>query len=116
MLSYHMNQAISSRIMNLFNRHLKLCLCHLLVSVFILVSVGAAEIFLDVNSYLQYSSSRGILHGAEDSITFRFRFCNDKGMLIYQNGGAGFFALGVNSGKIYIEWSTSDTTVEVIHS
>jgi len=34
-------------------------------------------------------------------------------MLIYQNGGAGYFAVGVNDGRIYLEWKMENKIIEV---
>ena len=81
----------------------------------ILPTINGAETFLDVNSYLLFSGERHILNGAERSLGFGFRFCNDKGMLLYQNGGGGFFAVGVNAGRIYLEWKNTNGIIEVRH-
>ena len=77
-----------------------------------------AEIFLDINSFLRFGSNRNLTQGLENSLSFRFRFCNDRGMLLYQdakreNGDHNFFALGVNSGRIYMEWKMSNRLIEV---
>ena len=73
----------------------------------------AAEVHLDVNSYLRYSGSTSPLQGAENLLRFKFRFCSNHGMLLYQEDGDKFFALGVNAGKVYLEWKTSDRLIEV---
>lgn len=69
--------------------------------------------YVDVDTYIRFPASSASLTGADNLLGFQFRFCNDRGMLIYQEGGDNFFALGVNSGKIYIEWKTSNKVVEV---
>ena len=59
-----------------------------------------------------------IMHVIHFTLYCRFRFCNDRGILIYQDGsigGTGFFALGVNSGKIYLEWKTNSKLIEVFN-
>ena len=68
---------------------------------------------MDINSYLRYDGSRNLLEGAENVLNFKFRFCNDHGVLIYQGGDDAFFALGIHSEKIYLEWKTPEKLIEV---
>ncbi len=82
------------------------------------------EKYVDIDSYIRYNSvadpSTNQLNGAESVLEFSFKYCNDYGMLIYQDGGASpakqglYFAVGVNSRKIYLEWRvTAGSLVEV---
>ncbi len=71
------------------------------------------EIYFDINSYITYNAGRNVLIGAENSLTLAFRFCNDQGMLIYQDADDGFFAAGINSGRVFLEWKTSQDLIEV---
>ena len=68
-------------------------------------------VFLDLHSYLRYPT--GTLVGGENSLTVQFRFCSDHGMLLYQNGGDRFFAMGIHSSRLYLEWKMSNTVIEV---
>ena len=90
------------------------------------ISGGQAlpEKYIDIDAYIRYNGvldpATNQLTGAESVLEFRFKYCNDYGMLIYQDGGSSpgkqglFFALGVNSRKIYLEWRvTTGVLVEV---
>jgi hypothetical protein len=85
-----------------------------------LAAVADAEaLFMDINSFLRFDGDRSLLQGAETSLSFNFRFCNDKGLLLYAEGSRDesnydFFALGVNSGSIYLEWKTAKSLIEVL--
>ena len=68
-----------------------------------------------MNTYLRYDSGSHLL-GAEDRLSFRFRYCNDHGLLIYQSGGPDtrdFMAVGVHSARVYLEWRTEGSLIEV---
>ena len=80
--------------------------------------------FIDIDAYIKYNdlidTSTNQLRGAESVLEFQFRYCNDYGMLLYQDGGSSpeqqtlFFALGVSARKLYLEWKvTTDSLVEV---
>ena len=62
-----------------------------------------------------WPSGRGAeqLAGAEYILTVRFSFCNERGILLYLDGLEGFFALGINNGRIYLEWKTNHELIEV---
>ena len=67
-----------------------------------------------MNSYIKFSSAQ--LQGAEDRLTFSFRFCSNHGLLLYQAGAPGtrdFLAVGVHDAKIYLEWRIEATLIEV---
>ncbi|XP_078617495.1 uncharacterized protein LOC144885449 [Branchiostoma floridae x Branchiostoma japonicum] len=72
------------------------------------------EKYIDKYGYLKWNSRSNILQGAETRLEFRFRYCNNKGVLIYQQGeGRNFFALGVNDERLYIEASIDGLAVEM---
>ena len=77
------------------------------------LTVKGQDKFIDFNSYLSFTDGRAALAGAEDVLRFRFRFCNLKGILLYLEGSNGFFALGVNDKRLYLEWKTNHKLVEV---
>ena len=70
------------------------------------------DAYFDVNAYVRFAPGRYILSGAASSLSFRFRYCNDHGLLIYQDGDSGYFAVGVHSSMIYLEWKTSINIIE----
>ncbi|XP_078617602.1 putative neural-cadherin 2 [Branchiostoma floridae x Branchiostoma japonicum] len=70
--------------------------------------------FVDKGGYLLWNADRNILDKAEDRLEFSFRYCNDRGLIIYQQGdGGSYFALGVTEGRLYIEASIEDRVVEI---
>ncbi|XP_078584646.1 uncharacterized protein LOC144866826 [Branchiostoma floridae x Branchiostoma japonicum] len=72
------------------------------------------EKFIDKNGYLKWNLGSNVLVGAETRLEFTFRYCNNKGVLIYQQGeGRNFFALGVNDQRLYIEASIDGLAVEM---
>ncbi|XP_019617274.1 PREDICTED: uncharacterized protein LOC109464676 [Branchiostoma belcheri] len=90
----------------------------LLLLVFLVASVHQArsqtEKYIDKNGYLKWNLGSNVLVGAENRLEFRFRYCNNKGVLIYQQGeGRNFFALGVNDERLYIEASIDGLAVEM---
>ncbi|CAH1229651.1 CDH6 [Branchiostoma lanceolatum] len=88
----------------------------LLITVFFLGYFGdvSCDRFVDKGGYLLWNVGRNVLDRAEDRLEFSFRYCNDKGLLIYQQGeGQNYFALGVTEGRLYIEASIEDRVVEV---
>ncbi len=60
-----------------------------------------------------YSAERNVLAGLENRVTVNFTLCNDRGILLYKDDPDGFFALGVHSARIYLEWKTTSEIVEV---
>ncbi|KAJ8039429.1 hypothetical protein HOLleu_17146 [Holothuria leucospilota] len=94
--------------------HLWIYSLSLILAFLIPVRCQSLNKYVDINSYIKFSavtnSTGHFLRGAEGVLEFQFRFCSDHGMLIYQSGGSSseeqglFFALGVNSGRIYAEW------------
>ncbi|XP_066279600.1 uncharacterized protein [Branchiostoma lanceolatum] len=88
----------------------------LLLLVFLVASVHQAtgEKYIDKSGYLKWNLGTNVLQGAQDRLEFRFRYCNNKGVLIYQQGeGRNFFALGVNNERLYIEASINQLAVEM---
>ncbi|KAI8485011.1 hypothetical protein Bbelb_372570 [Branchiostoma belcheri] len=87
-----------------------------LVTVLLIASVQHArcEKYIDKNGYLKWNLGSNVLVGAENRLEFRFRYCNNKGVLIYQQGeGRNFFALGVNDERLYIEASIDGLPAEM---
>ncbi|XP_035659640.1 protein crumbs-like [Branchiostoma floridae] len=79
-----------------------------------LVPQAKCEKFIDKNGYLKWNLGSNVLVGAETRLEFTFRYCNNKGVLIYQQGeGRNFFALGVNDQRLYIEASIDGLAVEM---
>ncbi|XP_078618129.1 uncharacterized protein LOC144885854 [Branchiostoma floridae x Branchiostoma japonicum] len=88
----------------------------LLLLVFLVASLHqtTGEKFIDKNGYLKWNLGSNVLVGAETRLEFTFRYCNNKGVLIYQQGeGRNFFALGVNDQRLYIEASIDGLAVEM---
>eukprot|EP00058_Branchiostoma_floridae_P004804 XP_002590292.1 hypothetical protein BRAFLDRAFT_76538 [Branchiostoma floridae] len=88
----------------------------LLLLVFFVASLHqtTGEKFIDKNGYLKWNLGSDVLVGAETRLEFTFRYCNNKGVLIYQQGeGRNFFALGVNDQRLYIEASIDGLAVEM---
>ena len=73
----------------------------------------SGEVYFSGNSYLTYNVGRNVLAGLENSLTVTFTYCNNKGILLYKDDSVGFFALGVHSRRIYLEWKTTSEVVEV---
>ena len=71
------------------------------------------DVYFGGNSYMTYNPGRNILAGLESSFTVTFTYCNNKGILLYKDDSVGFFALGVHTGRIYLEWKTNSEIVEV---
>ena len=71
------------------------------------------EVYFNGNSYLTYNVGRNVLAGLENSLTVTFTYCNNKGILLYKDDSVGFFALGVHTRRIYLEWKTTSEVVEV---
>ncbi|KAI8490939.1 hypothetical protein Bbelb_313580 [Branchiostoma belcheri] len=89
-----------------------------LVTVLLIASVQHArcqtEKYIDKYGYLKWNLGSNVLVGAENRLDFRFRYCNNKGVLIYQQGeGRNFFALGVNDERLYIEASIDGLAVQM---
>ena len=103
----------------------KVFIFHILPQITVLtIGTVTAEKYIDVDGYIKYDAvsvaTSNQLRGAEQVLEFSFRYCHDPGMLIYQEGGNSaaerdlFFALGVNQGKLYLEWKVDrDSLVEV---
>ncbi|XP_033105068.1 uncharacterized protein LOC117107474 [Anneissia japonica] len=98
-------------------------LCIFFIDLHDTLAQTSTEKFIDIDGYIKYNAvsdtSNNYLRGAEDVLEIRFRYCNDYGMLLYQNGGSSggaqnyFFALGVNAQKIYLEWRVSSSLIEL---
>ena len=73
----------------------------------------SGEVYFSGNAYLTYNVGRNVLAGLENSLTVTFTYCNNKGILLYKDDSVGFFALGVHSRRIYLEWKTTSEVVEV---
>ena len=71
------------------------------------------DVYFAGNSYMTFNPGRNILTGLENSFTVTFTYCNNKGILLYKDDSVGFFALGVHTGRIYLEWRTTSEIVEV---
>ena len=68
--------------------------------------------------YLSFPNGSAVLGGGEDLLELRFRACEERGILLYASSSdsSAYFALGLSSGQLLIEFRDDSGLKEVSFS